>query len=76
MTAFNGGKERWVALGDIPGIAVKDEIIIHRPDWGILVSRWLPLSKYPDLVAHRDLLSPLRPRRPVPEPGYYLRLMD
>ena len=54
MSAFKGGKERWIVTEDIPGIAMKDELIVvdHR---GILVGRWLPLSKYDVLMASRHL---------------------
>ena len=54
-------KERWVVTEGIPGIASKDEIVIVRPNWGILVTRWLPMSRYPDLMKYRDVLSPLSP---------------
>lgn len=68
-------KERWVVTEGIPGIASKDEIVIVRPDWGILVTRWLPMSKYPDLMGYRDLLSPLPPRRAAGGPPP-LKLID
>ena len=55
-------KERWIVIDDIPGIAMRDEIIVidHR---GILVGRWLPMSKYDALMASRHLL-----RLPAPLP--------
>ncbi len=57
----------------IAGIAAKDEII-RVNDHGILIGRWLPLSKYPQLVESCHLLrvfsqshySP--PTRPVRQP--------
>ncbi len=67
-------RERWVVKEGIPGIATKDDVIIVRPDWGILVTRYLSMTKYPDLMKYRDLLSPLPPRRiRAPRP---LRLLD
>ena len=39
----------------IPGIAAKDEII-RVNDNGILIGRWLPIAKYPQLVGNRHLL--------------------
>ena len=75
-------KERWIVTEGISGIASKDEIIIVNPARGLLVCRWLPLSRYPDIMAHRHLLSPLRLHRddpmPPPRPArtYRLRLMD
>ncbi len=59
-------KQRWVVMEGIPGIASKDEIVIVRPDWGILITRRLPLARYPDIISYRHLLSPLRPRRSPP----------
>ena len=41
MTAIKGGKQRWVVQDGIPGIAAEGEIVIVRPGWGILVTRWL-----------------------------------
>ena len=57
---------RWSVIEGIPGIASKGDIVIVRPDWGIIVSRYLSLAKYPDLMLHRDALLALRHRRPVP----------
>ena len=48
-------KTSFVVTGGIPGIAAKDEIIKVN-DHGILIGRWLPLSKYPMLVKSRHLL--------------------
>ena len=39
----------------IPGIAEKDEIIKVN-DHGILIGRWLPIAKYPQLVESRHIL--------------------
>ena len=57
-------KERWIVTDDIPGIAMKDEIVIvdYR---GILVGRWLPMSKYDALMASRHL-RPLAPTASLP----------
>ena len=54
-------KTRWMAIDDIPGIAVKDEIIIvnSKRSGGILVCRWMPMSLYPDLMKYRLRLIPL-----------------
>ena len=61
-------KERWIVLDDIPGIAMRDEIIIVRPDQGIIVGRWLPLSRYDALMESRRLL-----RLPSPLPYRVVR---
>ena len=61
-------KTRWMAIDDIPGIAVRDEIIIVKPKMGILVTRWLPLSKYDDLMESRLRLSPLEKHADEPYP--------
>ena len=45
----------FIVTGSIPGIAAKDEII-RVNDHGILIGRWLPLEKYPELVESRHLL--------------------
>ncbi len=66
-------KASFLVKRGIPGIAAKDEII-RVNDHGILIGRWLPLDKYPDLVESRHLLrvfaqkqySP--PTRPVRQP--------
>ena len=50
-------KERWVVTEGIPGIASKDEIVIVNPARGLLVTRWLPLARYPDLMMYRHCLS-------------------
>ncbi len=39
----------------IPGVAAKGEII-KVSDGGILIGRWLPISKYPKLMESRDSL--------------------
>ena len=75
-------KERWIVTEGISGIASKDEIIIVNPDRGLLVTRWLPLARYVDLMSHRDALSspepywndPMPPARPPRADR--LRLMD
>ena len=61
-------KERWIAIDDIPGIAAKDEIIIVRPDFGILITRWLPPSKYSDLKKFRLRMAPVDGKDPEPYP--------
>jgi hypothetical protein len=66
-------KASFLVTDGIPGIAAKDEIVqVH--DNGILIGRWLPISKYPKLMQSRHSLrvpskggySPLTrpPRRP------------
>ena len=45
----------FVLTEGIPGIAAKDEIIRVNEN-GILIGRWLPLGKYPQLVQSRHLL--------------------
>ncbi len=64
-------KTSFLVTAGIPGIASKDEII-RVNDHGILIGRWLPLAKYPQLVENRHLLrvfsqsrytSPTRPPR-------------
>ena len=48
-------KASFLVMRGIPGIAAKDEIVqVH--DNGILVGRWLPLSKYNQLMEHRHAL--------------------
>ena len=61
-------KERWIAIDDIPGIAARDEIIIVKPRMGILITRWMPLSKYSDLMEHHLRLSLLVDDKPYPYP--------
>ena len=59
-------KERWIVTEGIPGIASKDEIVVVNQR-GILIGRWLPLSRYPELIKSRHLLRAPRPdpyRRP------------
>ena len=41
----------------IPGVATKGEII-KVSDGGILIGRWLSISKYPKLMESRDSLRP------------------
>ncbi len=48
-------KTSFLVTDGIPGIAAKDEII-RVNDHGILIGRWLPLEKYPTLVASRHHL--------------------
>ena len=48
-------KTAFLVTDGIPGIAAKDEII-RVNDHGILIGRWLPLEKYPQLVENRHLL--------------------
>lgn len=62
------GKTRWIAIDIVPGIAVRDEIIIVNSARGILVTRWLPLSKYPDLMKYRLRLTPLEDVEDEPYP--------
>lgn len=50
----------------IPGIAAKGEII-KMDDNGILVGRWLPMSKYPQLMNNRHRLRALAPGSYSPE---------
>jgi hypothetical protein len=66
-------KTSFLVTDSIPGIAAKDEIIRVNEN-GILIGRWLPLGKYPQLVKSRHLLrvfsqshySP--PARPLRQP--------
>ena len=74
-------KERWIVTEGIPGIASKGEIIIVNPARGLLVSRWLPLARYADLILHRHHLSSPEPcwDEPMPHPRparASLQLMD
>ena len=48
-------KASFLVTNGIPGIAAKGEIVKVSDD-GILVARWLPMSKYPKLMASRDSL--------------------
>ncbi len=48
-------KASFLVTDSIPGIATKGEIIKVSDD-GILIGRWLPLSKYPLLMRSRDSL--------------------
>ena len=42
----------------IPGIAAKGEVIKMGDD-GILIGRWLPMSKYPQIMNNRHRLRTL-----------------
>ena len=69
MTApEKGRKERWIAIDDIPGIAAKDEIIIVNSARGIIVCRWLPLSKYSELRKYPLRRTPLEDEKDKPYP--------
>jgi hypothetical protein len=67
-------KTSFLVAGGIPGIAAKDEFMKVN-EHGILIGRWLPLSKYPLPVESRHLLrvftqshyAPLA--RPLRQPG-------
>ena len=48
-------KASFLVTESIPGIAAKGEIIRVSDD-GILLGRWLSLSKYPQLMKNRDSL--------------------
>ena len=48
-------KGSFLVTDGIPGVAAKGEII-RVDDHGILIGRWLPLSKYPKLMNNRHLL--------------------
>ncbi len=67
-------KTSFLVTGGIPGIAAKDEFIKVN-DHGILIGRWLPLSKYPLLVESCHLLRVFTqshyapPVRPLRQPG-------
>ncbi len=75
-------KERWIVTEGISGIASKNEIITVNPAHGLLVTRWLPLTRYGELMDYRDALAspdpywddPMPPARPPRT--YRLRLMD
>ena len=66
-------KESFLVTDGIPGIASKDEII-RVNDHGILIGRWLPISKYDELMKSRHLLCDLPtsdyspPARPPRQP--------
>ena len=51
-------KESFFVTRGIPGIAAKSEVI-KMDDNGIVVGRWLPISKYPRLMNSRDCLRVL-----------------
>ena len=67
-------KESFLVTDGIPGIAAKGEIIKVTKD-GILVGRWLPMSKYQQLMNNRRSLRPASgnqhspPTRPPRRPG-------
>ena len=48
-------KASYLVTDGIPGIAAKGEIIKVSDD-GILIGRWLSISKYPKLMESRDSL--------------------
>ena len=50
-------KGSFLVTESIPGIAAKGEIIKFSDD-GILIGRWLSISKYPKLMENRDSLRP------------------
>ena len=58
-------KASFLVTRGIPGIAAKDEII-RVNDHGILIGRWLPISKYPQLIKSRHLLSDFSASRYYP----------
>ena len=66
-------KTSFLVTEGIPGIAAKDEIL-RVNDHGILIGRWLPLAKYPQLVESRHLLRVFSqsqyapPTRPLRQP--------
>ena len=51
-------KESFFVTRGIPGIAAKGEVV-KMDDNGILVGRWLPISKYPKLMNSRNCLRVL-----------------
>jgi hypothetical protein len=59
-------KESFFVTRGIPGIAAKGEII-KMDDNGILVGRWLPISKCPQLMNSRDRLRVLSTSSYSPE---------
>ena len=54
-------KESFVVTNGIPGIAAKGEIVKFFDD-GILIGRWLSMSKYDKLMQSRDSLRPASSR--------------
>ncbi len=50
-------KASFLVTDGIPGFAAKGEIIKVSDD-GIHIGRWLPISKYPELMKSRDSLGP------------------
>ncbi len=54
-------KESFVVTNGIPGIAAKGEIVKFSDD-GILIGRWLSMSKYDKLMQSRDSLRPASSR--------------
>ena len=50
-------KASYLVTDGIPGIAAKGEIIKMSDD-GIVIGRWLSMSKYPQLMKSRHLLRP------------------
>jgi hypothetical protein len=51
-------KESYFVTRGIPGIAAKGEII-KMDDHGILIGRWLPVSRLPQLMNSRQSLRAL-----------------
>ncbi len=50
-------KTSYLVTAGIPGIAAKGEVV-KVSDEGILIGRWLPMSKYIKLMNSRDSLRP------------------
>ncbi len=50
-------KASYLVTDGIPGVAAKGEIVKVSGD-GILIGRWLSISKYPKLMESRDSLGP------------------
>ena len=50
-------KASFLVTDSIPGTAAKGEMIKVSDD-GILIGRWLPMSKYPQLMSSRHSLRP------------------
>ena len=58
---------RFVATEAIPGVAQTNDVITVDPDRrGIVVTRYVSWSKYPQLMAHREQLRSLDPIPEVP----------
>ena len=50
-------KASFLVTDGIPGIAAKGETI-KVSDEGIHIGRWLPISRYPELMKSQDSLGP------------------